>query len=78
MDVLEEIEKVHAKLDKILSLVEKDDSEILNSKAIAAELGISIHTLYSPMKKAELINFGMKNLKMTRKDLNDYKRFKMK
>ena len=77
----ETLVRIEQKVDKMLAAVAKDDNELLDSKSIAKELGISPHTLYSPKYKFELRKFGMSTsgpLKIFRKDLEKYKAFKVK
>jgi len=81
MDIAETLERLETKMDTLLAAVAKDDNELLDSESIAKELGISIHTLYNPKYKFELRQFGMSTtgpLKMLRKDIEKYKKFKVK
>lgn len=81
MEVAERLDRMEEKMDAILVALSKDDNELLDSESIAKELGISIHTLYNPKYKFELRKFGMSTsgpLKMLRKDIEKYKKYKVK
>ena len=81
MDIAKTLERLEGKMDSILTALAKDDNELLGSEDIAKELGISINTLYNPKYKFELRQFGMSTsgpLKMLRKDIEKYKKFKVK